>query len=136
VAAMLGTEACRDHCFPPKIIVPFPFQVTDLCLLKTVLTGSGDRLGSCSTNKGGFRRLHRSKYVMLTNPPIVGVKNEWNYDMIYLLTAIGLSPGGSSTVHIYTQTIHRTTQGNNTQNRTYVAIRIHKHNNKMHNLQK
>ena len=31
------------------------------------------------------------------------------YDMIYL-TATGLSPGGSSTVHIYTQTIHRTTQ--------------------------
>ena len=30
--------------------------------------------------------------------------------MIYLLTAIGLSPGGSSTVHMYTQTIHRTTQ--------------------------
>jgi len=33
-----------------------------------------------------------------------------SYDMIYLLTAIGLTPGGSSTVHIYTQTIHRTTQ--------------------------
>jgi hypothetical protein len=31
-------------------------------------------------------------------------------DTIYLLTAIGLSPGGSSTVNIYTQTIHRTTQ--------------------------
>jgi len=30
--------------------------------------------------------------------------------LIYLLTAIGLSPGGSSTVHLYTQTIHRTTQ--------------------------
>ena len=29
--------------------------------------------------------------------------------MIYL-TAIGLTPGGSSTVHIYTQTIHGTTQ--------------------------
>jgi hypothetical protein len=27
-----------------------------------------------------------------------------------LLTAIGLTPGGGSTVHIYTQTIHRTTQ--------------------------
>ena len=43
--------------------------------------------------------------------------------MIYLLTAIGLTPGGSSTVHIYTQTIHRTTQLNtqtntNTQNNT------------------
>jgi hypothetical protein len=33
--------------------------------------------------------------------------------MIYLLPAIGLSPGGSSTVHIYTQTIYRTTQNNN-----------------------
>jgi len=31
------------------------------------------------------------------------------YDTIYLLTAIGLTPGGSSTVHIYTQTVHRTT---------------------------
>ena len=30
--------------------------------------------------------------------------------LLYLLTAIGLTPGGSSTVHIYTQTIHRTTQ--------------------------
>jgi hypothetical protein len=30
--------------------------------------------------------------------------------LIYLLTANGLTPGGSSTVRIYTQTIHRTTQ--------------------------
>jgi hypothetical protein len=30
--------------------------------------------------------------------------------VIYLLTAVGLTPGGISTVHIYTQTIHRTTQ--------------------------
>jgi len=30
--------------------------------------------------------------------------------MMYLLTAIGLSPDGSSTVHIYTKTIHGTTQ--------------------------
>ena len=30
--------------------------------------------------------------------------------MIYLLFAIGLTPVGSSTVHIYTRTIHRTTQ--------------------------
>jgi len=33
--------------------------------------------------------------------------------MIYL-TAIDLTPGGSSTVHIYTQTIHRTTQSTQT----------------------
>ena len=30
--------------------------------------------------------------------------------LIYMLTAIVLTPGGSSTVHIYTQTVHRTTQ--------------------------
>jgi len=40
--------------------------------------------------------------------------------LIYLLNAIGLTPGGSSTVHIYTQTIHRTTQ-----NKQY----IEQHNN-------
>jgi hypothetical protein len=34
------------------------------------------------------------------------------YDMIYsyLLTEIRLTPGGSSTIHIYTQTIRRATQ--------------------------
>ena len=40
--------------------------------------------------------------------------------MIYLLTAIGLSPDGRSTVHIYTQTIYRTIQ-----NKQY----IEQHNN-------
>ena len=29
---------------------------------------------------------------------------------IHMLTAIGLTPGGSNTIHIYTQTVHRTTQ--------------------------
>jgi len=38
--------------------------------------------------------------------------------MIYLLTAIGLTAGGSSTVHIYTQTIHRTTQSTQKIHRT------------------
>jgi len=40
--------------------------------------------------------------------------NQGKYDIraydIYLLTAVGLTPGGSSTVHIYTQTVHRTAQ--------------------------
>ena len=30
--------------------------------------------------------------------------------VLYLLNAIGYPPGGSSTVHIYTKTIHRTTK--------------------------
>ena len=37
------------------------------------------------------------------------------YDTIHLLTAIVLTPGGSSTVHIYTHTIHRTTQTKHTK---------------------
>jgi len=48
-------------------------------------------------------------------------------DLVYLLTAPELTPGGSSTVHIYTQTVHNE---NNIQNRTYIIIRIHKHKNK------
>ena len=32
----------------------------------------------------------------------------WWHDIF--LSAIGLTPGGSSTVYIYTQTVHRTTQ--------------------------
>jgi len=41
--------------------------------------------------------------------------------LIYLLTAVGLTSGGSSTAHIYTQTIHRTIQWKqNIQSRTYI----------------
>jgi len=36
------------------------------------------------------------------------------YDMIYLLTKIGLLPGSNSTAHIYTQ--NNTLDINNTQN--------------------
>jgi hypothetical protein len=38
------------------------------------------------------------------------------HDMMYLLTAIGLAPSGSSTVHVYTQTIHRTTKNKQHKN--------------------
>jgi len=47
------------------------------------------------------------------------------YISIYLLTAIGLSPGGSSTVHIYTQTVHRTTQNKQyMEQKNYVTNKI------------
>jgi hypothetical protein len=34
----------------------------------------------------------------------------YTYIYMYIFTAIGLTPGGSGTVHIHTQTAHRTTQ--------------------------
>jgi len=39
-------------------------------------------------------------------------QNHIKNGMIYLLTGIGLAPGGSSTVHIYTHTMHIATQWN------------------------
>jgi hypothetical protein len=45
------------------------------------------------------------------------------FDFIIYLTAIGLTPGLSSTAHIYTQAIHRTMR-QNTQNKTYITVRI------------
>jgi hypothetical protein len=49
--------------------------------------------------------------ITASSPAILSVDHYRSVvDMIYLLNAIGMTPGGSSTVHIYTQTIHRTTQ--------------------------
>jgi len=45
-------------------------------------------------------------------PPVVNPAAVKYIISYHLLTAIGLTPDGSSTVHIYTQTIHRTTQWN------------------------
>jgi len=46
--------------------------------------------------------------------------------MIYLSTAIGLSPGGSSIVHISTQTIHRMTQNKQyiEQHKNFGRVRV------------
>jgi hypothetical protein len=46
------------------------------------------------------------------------------YDMMHLLIAVGMTPGGSSTLHIYTQTIHRTTIGTD-----YTEYYIHNNKN-------
>jgi hypothetical protein len=37
-----------------------------------------------------------------------------------------LTPGGSSTVHIYTQTIHRTTQKEEKLIESFTALKIHR----------
>jgi len=51
-------------------------------------------------NRNSDRFLHISKRLTVVK----------EFYMIYLLTAIEWTPGGSSTVHIYTQTVYRTTQ--------------------------
>ena len=82
------------------------------------ITVRGDLLGLCDKR---CQYKHVSNFGRLRIYDRLKLRIEGNdYDMIYLLTAIGLSTGGSSTVHIYTQTIHRTTQ-----NKQY----IEQHNN-------
>ena len=61
------------------------------------------------------------------------------FDIGYiLLNAVGLTPGGSSTVqystvqystHLHTNSTQNNTMKQNTQNGTYITIRIHKHYN-------
>ena len=50
--------------------------------------------------------------------------------MIYLLTAIGLTPGSSSTAHTHTIYTQKNTMKQNTQNGPYITIGILQHNNK------
>jgi hypothetical protein len=64
----------------------------------------------CNCNKEGLT-FYKNNY---------GSEVAYINDMIYLLTAVGLTPGGSSTVHIYTQTMHGMIQ-----NKQY----IEQHNN-------
>jgi len=58
---------------------------------------------------GGTKHSQR---IFLMNENYEESCNFIRYDMIYYLTAVGLTPGDSSTVHIDTQTIHRTTEWN------------------------
>ena len=46
--------------------------------------------------------------------------------MIYLSTAIGLTPGGSGTVDVYTQTVHRKTQIQTIHRTTPITKEQHK----------
>ena len=62
-------------------------------------------------NPSGFERYRKKLQVQKAQkkvPSYITIMS-FNY-LIYLLTAIGLTSGGSSTVCIYTQTIHTTTQ--------------------------
>ena len=51
------------------------------------------------------------------------IRYDMIYDMKHLLTAFGLTPSSSSTVHIYTQTIHE-------QNKETGFPELNKHKNK------
>ena len=57
-----------------------------------------------------YRTIFIVYYILFVSTNAHTHTHTHTYIYIYLLTAIGLTPCSSSTVHIYTQTIHRTTQ--------------------------
>ena len=73
---------------------------------------------SCSTRStaylhlGGAQKMHAATMIRVHPDEGYGGNRNVGDQLIltHLLTAIGLPPGGSSTVHIYTKTVHRTTQ--------------------------
>jgi hypothetical protein len=86
------------------------------------------KTGGIQTRKPGQASGCRPTPYTTTRPLVsVGKEHDYKHSMIYLLNAIGLPPGGSSTVHIYTQTKHRTIQ-----NKQY--IEQHKHFGRVRNV--
>ena len=58
----------------------------------------------------GYLRTLISIYVGIKPQSSARLPKMYEILILIYLTASGLSPGGSCTFHIYTQTIHRTTQ--------------------------
>jgi hypothetical protein len=99
-----------------KTVLKFTLKLTKLTLLQFIVALHISSTCYSSWRTRGSQAVHRWLSPFVPGPS----SSSGLYDMIYLLTAIGLRPGSSSTVHIYTQTIHRTIQ-----NKQY----IEQHNN-------
>ena len=101
---------------PPSPYVSMAWRVT------TVFLQLG--LNSRSEVPPTSREIHPYKYKSTKMSISQGLIFS-TYDMIYLLTSIEQPPGGSSTAHIYTQTIYR-----KTKNKKYIEqnknLELHK----------
>jgi hypothetical protein len=75
---------------------PLRYQISQLCQLYFEIPGLSNYLAEISQESTETKDTKEQ------------IKTTSVYIYIYLfLTAIGLTPDGSSTVHIYTQTVHR-----------------------------
>jgi len=112
---------------PIHSIYPHPTSCRSIVILSTQLRlglPSGLFLSGFPT-KTIYTRLSSLIYILYIVNTIYYIHILLLTLYIYtLLTAIRLTPGDSSTVHIYTQTIHRTTQLNRIQHRQYIYIYI------------
>jgi hypothetical protein len=126
-----GTKTlCSPVIQPPSLSIHWVCTVTSRYDSQTVLLLSPKWVALLlCMRKARVRNPHAhtgylGRFFFLIFPSVVADALAWYWNwttttpfsrpaqlvMIYLLTSIGLTPGGSSTVHIYTQTIHRTTE--------------------------
>ena len=101
--SLLTTSVCSSYCNLKRHKLP-NVQYRLFCSLKRI------EISTFSSMKCNYDKRHISSQSYL----------------IYLLSAIGLTPGGNSTGHFFTQTIHKTTQWNRIC-RKYITARMHKH---------
>jgi len=106
-------EAAASHTWSRNLPLYIDHSTAGQCTAPSVtwIQSISTALFSCTLCLPLFHSP-RPPRIHLLLPPHGKLLFLW-YDVIYdiyLLTSIGLPPGGSSTVHIYTQTIHRTTQ--------------------------
>ena len=112
----IGTEYFKHGVYSPfffssKCSLFHNSNLFGSCIIHILYTG----WAKIKKNNSGAKGLTGHSDVVLLQTVLCSVTNrvvlvpKINY-LIYLLTAVGLTPGGSGTVHIYTKTEHRTTQ--------------------------
>jgi hypothetical protein len=114
ICAVPRCKNCRDRNVMSHYCVTQCVTPVRICGLLCFVPSfpSKKYLASSKSKRKYDSKLRMYKYV---NPKFLQGRlqklkiNSW-YMLIYLSTAIGLTPGGNSTAHIYTQTIHITTQ--------------------------
>jgi len=103
--------AYQELCDPHFLLSVTKFFIKGYSLMRN---GTSSSVNPGILGVRNFRLLSWCRRGLHSVAPLRGV-----LILVYLLTAVGLTPGGSSTVHIYTQTIHRKTQQQTTQLTTF-----------------
>ena len=126
-------RALKHYSFQNEIQQAFQNTVNKLVLLRYIyisqcqVEGKIFSVHAAKTYRGSrgiaplgtrrFRSLYPRKEPRYPlNRRLGGPQSRSGHDIVYLLTANGLTSVGNSTLYIYTQTVHRTTQS--TQNNT------------------
>jgi hypothetical protein len=116
-----GAKLSREYCYNAQvqlratfIVVPSSYFLPNrtCCFINSISTAYQQYINSISTVYAPYIRRHsdRAYLSVVTNDDeniYIYIYTVYIYIYIYI-TAIGLTPGGSNTAHIYIQTVHTT----------------------------